>query len=211
MRVFLFIISNLLIIPSLYASEEFFEAIENENIAKIQFMVEVEGIDVNEPNKDGNTPLIKAASKKSIITKILLKAKADPKIENASKVTALHRSAEAGHIENAELLLEAGAEVDATDRWGETALIIAVQNEDLRMVRLILRYNPDLKITNNRGEGALTIAKRQKNPQIYNMLTPISKLSLPEQIFHSIKRILTTDTSVVEEIEGKKSENRCPY
>lgn len=210
MRFFLFIISNLLIIPPLYASEEFFEAIENENIAKTQFMVEVEGIDVNEPNKDGNTPLIKAASKKSIITKILLKAKADPKIENASKVTALHRSAEAGHIENAELLLEAGADVDARDRWGETATIIAVQNEDLRMVRLLLRYNPDLTITNNHGQSALTIAKKHRNPRIYNMLTKRTKLKLTERMLHTVRSVINTDIES-ETAEERKSQVKCPY
>ncbi len=205
----LFIISNLLITPLLYADEEFFEAINDNNIAKTQFMVETEEVDVNKPNRDGHTPLIKAVSQDPTITKILLKAKADPNIGNSSKVKPLHRAAEAGHVENAELFLEAGAKVDAIDAWGETALMIAVQNEDPRMIRLILRYNPDLTISNNRGQTVLTIAGKHRNQRIYKMLTAKTKSNRTARMLHTVKSVISTD--IESETVEERRPQRCPY
>jgi uncharacterized protein len=50
-----------------------------------------------------------------------------------------------GHLEEASLLLEAGAEVDARDsaNIGNTALIQAVQSRNVAMVRLLIRHGAD--------------------------------------------------------------------
>jgi ankyrin repeat protein len=50
-----------------------------------------------------------------------------------------------GHLVEASLLLDAGADVDANDseKIGNTALIHAVQNKDLPMMQLLLRHGAD--------------------------------------------------------------------
>ena len=61
----------------------------------------------------------------------------------------------------AEWLLQVGAKVDAANRMGETALIVAVQQRDTRMVKLLLRNGADPDKTDSAaGYSARDYAKR---------------------------------------------------
>lgn len=57
--------------------------------------------------------------------------------------TPLHLAAEAGHEAVAELLLQAGADVDERDRAGLAPLHVAAIRGDEGMVRLLLDFNAD--------------------------------------------------------------------
>lgn len=106
-----------------------------------QFLIE-QGADVNHPLEDtGETPLHAALSKASRlkytpIVKLLLASAADPNkatiagVETGSFMrdcrtkgeTPLHRAAAFGNEEDIQLLLTAGARIDAKDANGETPL-----------------------------------------------------------------------------------------
>jgi ankyrin repeat protein len=56
------------------------------------------------------------------------------------------------------VLLAEGADIDTTDRHGNTPLMIASKIGNPRMLRIILAHSPDVNTKNNRGETSLMIA-----------------------------------------------------
>lgn len=103
----------------------------------------------------GQTPLFCAAKQgKTDIVKYLLDRGADPRIENHYGVNALWIPTQKGLIEVVELLLHAGAEVDAApygsiaddlNITGWTPLYVAVKSQQIDIVNLLLQYgaNPN--------------------------------------------------------------------
>lgn len=51
-----------------------------------------------------------------------------------------------GDIANAEITLEKGANINAQDSNGATALMKAVYNNDVHMVQMLMKYNPNVNI-----------------------------------------------------------------
>lgn len=86
------------------------------------------GMDVNQPNLEGQTPL-------------MLAVQAD---KNALAVT--------------DLLLTQGAQVNETDRYGNTALIYAAQVGDLDVVKALVEHGANMAIKNKGGATALDFA-----------------------------------------------------
>ena len=72
--------------------------------------------------------------------------------------TELHDAVHALDAARTKALLEAGAEIDARDAKGDTAMHIAARNGRLSMIRLLLGYNPDLYIENAKGYTPLGVA-----------------------------------------------------
>lgn len=58
-----------------------------------------------------------------------------------------------GNADVAELLLRCGAEIDARDRDGKTALMIAVINGQQKLVELLLEKRADLNVKNEVGSN----------------------------------------------------------
>lgn len=93
--------------------------------------------------------------------RFLLSKDADPSIGDRQGQTPLMHAALINYSEGAEILLDDKAPVDQTNRRGETALILAVQNKNVAVVRLLVRRgaSPD-KADHIAGMSARDYAKR---------------------------------------------------
>src|SRR5437762_9389979 len=73
----------------------------------------------------------------------LLKQHADVNAPQADGMTALHWAAYRDDLETAKLLVEAKANVAATNRYGVTPLSLACQNGNGTIVELLLEHGAD--------------------------------------------------------------------
>lgn len=68
------------------------------------------------------------------------------------------------------VLLAEGADINAVDEKGNTALMLASKIGNPRMVKIILAHNPDINKQNNMGYTALMIASEQGQTHIVEEL-----------------------------------------
>jgi len=90
----------------------------------------------------------------------LVVEKADVNAPLADGTTALHWAVRADDLETAGLLIHAGANVKAQDRYGLTPLAVACGNGNSGMVRALLDAGADPNSTDPNGETPLMIAAR---------------------------------------------------
>jgi uncharacterized protein len=90
----------------------------------------------------------------------LLAQNADANETRADGTSALHVAVHRDDFETATLLLEAGARVDAVNRYGVPPLHLAGQNGNAEMVRTLLRHGADPNSALPEGETALMTAAR---------------------------------------------------
>lgn len=77
------------------------------------------------------------------------------------RITALHAAARRGTIEIAAALLAGGADIEAQDAKGETALRRAVNCGKERMVRLLLAHGADPRSQDKRGRSVVDAARTE--------------------------------------------------
>jgi len=68
------------------------------------------------------------------------------------------------------VLLAEGADINAADEKGNTALMLASKIGNPRMVKIILAHNPNINSQNNMGYSALMIASEQGQAHIVEEL-----------------------------------------
>jgi len=157
------------------------KAVNSGNLADVEVVL-AGGENVNKQDSDGNTPLIVAARHGDFgIAQTLVKKGADIKARNKDGYDALlalanysmpgmrgasknGKSAEPvgitteGHLKTAEYLLNEGADVNAKNNEGSTALILAAQLNKKDIVELLLNKGADVHATNLNGYTALMLA-----------------------------------------------------
>ena len=69
--------------------------------------------------------------------------------------TALHSAVDDGHRDVVELLIDAGADIEAQDSTGETPLHYACENGKLAILKMLLKAGADVCATDNRGTTCL--------------------------------------------------------
>jgi ankyrin repeat protein len=84
--------------------------------------------------------------------------------------TALHIAADAGCVEMAKELLEAGADVQVRDTWEETPLHFAARKGSFEMCELLLAKGAELDATNFDGVTPLVAAARACNESSCQLL-----------------------------------------
>jgi ankyrin repeat protein len=103
------------------------------------------GVDPNEPEPDGTTPLMRAVHGQMRDTaQLLIDAGADVRKANSYGVTALYIAARAGDSVATRMLLAAGADANAAlPASGETVLMTAAKAGDADVVRALLTGGVD--------------------------------------------------------------------
>jgi len=103
-----------------------------------------------------------------------VEAKADLDKESYNGNTALIWAASgAGDSDVVEMLIKAGADLDRTDIFGWTALMVATREGYADVVRVLLEAGADRLLESNKGNTALSIAERYNNcPGCLRLLRP---------------------------------------
>ncbi|HUQ52214.1 MAG TPA: ankyrin repeat domain-containing protein [Gammaproteobacteria bacterium] len=97
------------------------------------------GVDPNEPEPDGTTPLMRAVNGETLdIAQLLIDASADVNKANYYGVTALYIAARDGDASATRMLLAAGANANVALPAGETVLMTAAKAGNPEVVRALL-------------------------------------------------------------------------
>jgi len=84
--------------------------------------------------------------------------------------TALIAAAENGDAESVRLLLDAGADMNATNNDGDTALILAAVQGHAEIVRLLLDRGANVEATDSDGYTAFIVAAASSHAEIVRLL-----------------------------------------
>ncbi|MEM4359477.1 MAG: ankyrin repeat domain-containing protein [Candidatus Bilamarchaeaceae archaeon] len=82
----------------------------------------------------------------------------------------LLKAAEEGNIKEVEELLTKGADVNAEDEYGWTALMRAVGGRETKIARMLIEKGADVNAKNGFGRTALMYAARNKDTEMVRML-----------------------------------------
>jgi ankyrin repeat protein len=150
------------------------------------------GANPDVPDRFGLTPLTMAAAKGNVrFIKALLERKADPNtVSNPESdepvkhgpiaiglITPLMMAAVSGSSEAVEILLNAGANVNAQDVRGMTPLMLAIATDhpNETAIRMILAKQPAMDVKSKDGETALDWAAKFRVPSIMAQVSEASQ------------------------------------
>ena len=119
------------------------------------------GANVNAQDAQGQTPLFKSDG---LMTKMLLKAQANPNVMDRNVNTPLHHAAYDNHVGAIRLLKEANANVNIRNQEGKTALWLVCDctnqfnlDKSLEIVDLLLQRRADPNIACQQGKPPLEL------------------------------------------------------
>jgi uncharacterized protein len=125
-------------------------------------VVVLAGLDVAASSSD--VPLVAAAKSGDTNTvRALLQKKVDVNLAEADGTTALHWAVHRDDIAMADLLIRAGAAVDASNRYGVPPLALAAINGSAAMIERLLEGGANPNAAQAEGETALMTAARSGN------------------------------------------------
>ena len=138
----------------------------------LDFLIHV-GAECDKGNKDGDTPLMLAASKglHNIVLFLLAEHRSDKNAVNNNRQTALHKAVLAESVETVQILKNYEATVDRRDESvGETPLMYACRKGTQQIVKLLLEAGADILKVNKQGESALFIAAQGGHAEVVTLL-----------------------------------------
>ena len=133
------------------------------------------GADINTHTEWGLTPVMLASqyNHSVVVLKAIIEAGADiHEAEPKYRSNALHLAANSSkNPKIIETLLEAGANIDARNYLGETALIMAVNsNDETKITTQLIKSGADINARDYQGHSVLDYAKAAKKTYIVNLL-----------------------------------------
>uniref|UniRef100_A0A093V1D6 Ankyrin-3 n=1 Tax=Talaromyces marneffei PM1 TaxID=1077442 RepID=A0A093V1D6_TALMA len=131
---------------------------EDPEVLRLVFDLGFPLTNINQQNKGGKTPLMKAVKIghiENVAALIACGATPDPPLANGT--TALHVACSWDHIEIASLLVNAGANLEAVDGDQLRPIHHAVYITSIKMLRLVVENGADASATTRRKDTALHV------------------------------------------------------
>ena len=187
-----------------------FYYLKYQQVEEASTMLQRREVGVNDQDVNGKTALLVACEMNTANTvRLILSHGGDPNIPTHLDVgysTALHKASEKGNREIIELLLRAGADVNARNKVGQTALHIVVRQKNVDLAKYLITTGADPEIRDTAGCNASFYAKTAGLKELAEVL-PAPVTMKPEEAmdYHVfVRAVLGFDPSNV----GKKKKGK---
>lgn len=144
----------------------FFAAVHNGDAQSVQHLL-AQGVGINTLSEGQESALMLAAAKGDApLVQLLLSHGANIALRDADQRTALMHAVRAfpASVDVLHALLDAGADVHSVDRWGNSALLLAVDQQAVRVskpvVAALLDAGSDAQLRNYAGRDAARLVRR---------------------------------------------------
>ena len=177
------------------ATPKVVDVVEASNYKAVLYLID-QGADVDGHRKFRKAPLHIAAQNDDVfMARILLAANANPDIHDMNGKTPLHM---AKSKEMMELLIDAGADINAKDKSGATPLFAAIQNNDSSLMTTLIQRGCDINAENILRKNALYYAKEWKKNDAIKILTECAELgNVPQQIKNNQFEVESYPTRII--------------
>jgi len=170
MKIFILVLSALLI-PSAHAiASTIFEAINDNNLEKVQKIIQENHEVLNERDESYCDPLTFAAIAGNLeIMKYLLSQGADINTIDRENSNLMHNAAANGHLEVVKYLIDQSFDVNAADDNGNTALLFASDRNNIELVRYLLDQGADVHAESSNGTTVILNAAFSGNNEMIQL------------------------------------------
>lgn len=130
------------------------------------------GADINATDANGQTPLIYASMKNSENSAKLLLAEKNIELEkkDITGSTALLRAVHCSCHEIIQLLIQAGADINAVNFYGESVLIHSIIKKEWSAATELIKHGADVNYSDKMGRTPLIVAAKYGNTEIVKNL-----------------------------------------
>ena len=147
------------------------QACQEGDLEIVELLLQENGVDINEGDASGNTPLHFAAGKgRNDIIGLLISHKATVNAVNSHGDTPLFWAVGNNHINSAKLLLEHGAEIDHYDEYGWDPLHLAAYKRYREMAGILIEKGVEINTRDKQGATALFWAINASADEVVNLL-----------------------------------------
>lgn len=158
------------VLPSFSFAQDIFDAARKGDIQRAQELVKINPDTLNKKNPAGFTPLVLSAYRGQIKFVAFLLEQQVKVNEDSPEGPALLGACYKGDLEITKLLLKHGADVNAKNSQGTTALIYATQANNIVLVKLLLESGANKTLAEKSGKTALSYAKQNSFTELIKLL-----------------------------------------
>ena len=162
-------------------------AVHKQNTKLTKFLVE-SGADVNIEDNYGRSAFHLASQTSELgYTKALARFlnKYIKKMDRENMKEAIHEAAEAGNLQEVQLLINEGVDINAVDKHGWTPLHVAVHKQNVMLTKFLVANGADVNIEDNYGRSAFYLASQTSS---LSMQVELTKLLIDKVVFVDTKK-----------------------
>lgn len=167
-------------------NQNLINAIIHDDFEEVETLIEG-GINLNQENEDGITPLLTAAMNDNLeLVKLLIDNGAKVNYVGSTGYSVLNSLASNSNVTEEtlsiiQMLINNGANINEKEPIeGFTPLLHAIENNNIDIIKLLIDNDVDVNITDNFGTTPLLLAANKKNGVIVDMLLETDRVILDE-------------------------------
>ncbi len=152
---------------------DLYKQIRAGNIIEVKKLIST-GMDVNQEDYKGMTPLMRAASfGHTEIVKLLIDNNAAINVKDKAGNTPLKHAAWSDDVEIVNILIEKGAGLEVKNKLGTTPIWSAVITGRLNMVSNLLKHGANPNVPNQYGMSAIRFSKTRDEWDVVKLLQEV--------------------------------------